>query len=117
MGHRCLTRDKVSHPLHSIGAEGEEEWRAAALHLRMRRCGGGGHGGRAICVRSVIVTHPLNRHIMPLREREKGEGRGGRREGGRGGGGTEAEMCDCDAVQFHSRERNCIRIIETSRHI
>ena len=98
MGHRCLTRDKVSHPLHSIG-EGEEEWRAAgraaALHLRMRRCGG---GGRAICVRSVIVTHPLNRHIMPLREREKGEGEGRREE--------EAERkrrcAIATMVQFHS---------------
>ena len=93
MGHRCLTRDKVSHPLHSIGAEGEEEeWRAAALHLRMRRCGG---GGGAICVRSVIVTHPLNRHIMPLREREKGEEEGG----------EEAERkrrCAIATVQFHS---------------
>ena len=39
---------------------------------------------RAICVRSVIVTQPLNRHIMLLRERESG-----------GGGGTEIEMCDC----------------------
>ena len=98
MGHRCLTRDKVSHPLHSIG-EGEEEWRAA-LHLRMRRCGG---GGRAICVRSVIVTHPLNRHIMPLREREKGEEEGG--SGGCGGGGEEAERkqrCAIATVQFHS---------------
>ena len=106
MGHRCLTRDKVSHPLHSIG-EGEEERRAAgraaaaALHLRMRRCGGG--GGRAICVRSVIVTHPLNRHIMPLREREKGEEEG--RSGGCGGGGEEAERkqrCAIATVQFHS---------------
>ena len=89
--------------------EGAAE-RAAALHLRMRRCGGGGGGGRAICVRSVIVTHPLNRHIMPLREREK-EGRGGgRREGrsagcGGGGGGEEAERkqrCAIATVQFHS---------------
>ena len=71
--------------------EGAAERAAAALHLRMRRCGGGGGGGggRAICVRSVIVTHPLNRHIMPLREREK-EGRGGRREGRSAGCGVAA---------------------------
>ena len=108
MGHRCLTRDKVSHPLHSIG-EGEEEWRAraaAALHLRMRRCGGGGgDGGRAICVRSVIVTHPLNRHIMPLREREKGEEEGGKggapvaaAEGRRRNGSRDVRLRRCSSI-------------------
>ena len=54
---------------------------------------------RAICVRSVIVTHPLNRHIMPLREREKGRER--RTEEGR----EEAERkrrCAIATVQFHS---------------
>ena len=40
-------------------------------------------------MRSVIVTQPLNRHIMLLRERENGGG------GGCNGGGTEIEMCDC----------------------
>ena len=51
-------------------------------------------------MRSVIVTHPLNRHIMPLREREKGEEEEGGKEGG-----EEAERkrrCAIATVQFHS---------------